>query len=162
MSKDAPNITRRCSAEHLLVPLLVFVGLSLLVHGLYTVASMPMAPPESDGFIQGLAYIYAILVGVVGLLFVQIGYVFPAGNGRFQVGPLANRTVTMRGGITVLTYVLIALLMIYAIPLIVPSVTANATYVTGLFVFAIAGGVGTVITAFLTLGNLTQRVIAGM
>lgn len=142
--------------------LLVFVGLGLFASGLNTVASMPMAPPESDGFLEGLAYIHAILVGVIGLVVVQFGYVFPAGSGRFSVGPLATRTAAMRGGIIVLVYLLTAFLMVYAIPFLVPSVTESTTYATGLFVFIIAGGIGTGITVLLKLGNLTQRFLLGM
>lgn len=142
--------------------LLVLVGVGLFASGLNTVASLPMGPPESDGFLEGLAYIHAILVGVIGLLVVQFGYVFPAGSGRFRVGPLANRTAAVRGGIIVLVYGLIAILMVYGIPFLIPSITESMTYATGLFVFVIACGIGTVITVFLKLGNLTQRLIAGI
>jgi hypothetical protein len=123
---------------------------------------MPMGPPESDGFVQGLAYMYAILIGVLGLVLVQIGYVFPAGRGRFRVGPLATRTPALRGGATVLVSVLIAFSMVYVVPTLVPSVTASDTYVTALFVVVIAGGVGAVLSVLLALGNLIQRLLAAV
>lgn len=139
--------------------LLVLVGLGFFASGLNTVASMPMGPPESDGFVEGLAYIYAILVGVIGLLLVQIGYILPTERGRFQVGSLLNRGPATRGGLTAIVYLLIAFVMVYGIPLLVPSVTASMTYATGLFIFVIAGGAGLVVAVLLTVGNLTHRLI---
>lgn len=139
--------------------LLILVGVGLFASGLNTVASMPMGPPESDGFIEGLAYIYAILIGGIGLLLVQIGYVLPTGSGRLQIGPLTNRSPATRGGITAIVYLLIAFVMVYGIPLLVPGVTASMTYATGLFVFVIAGGAGIVVTVVLTVGNLTHRLM---
>lgn len=137
--------------------LLVGFGLTLFVAGLNTVASTPTPPPESDGFLKGLAYIYALLVGVTGLLVVQIGYALPAGTGWLRTGPLADRSVGTRGVAVVLVYMLMVLLMVYGIPRLVPSVTESTAYATGLFIFGIASGVGGVLALLFVLGGLITR-----
>lgn len=141
--------------------LLISVGLVLFVAGLDAVASMPTPPPESDGFIEGLTYIFALVLGVAGLLAVQVGYAVPAGTGRFEFGPLADRSPGLRSGVAVLVYLSIAVLMVYGVPVVVPSVTESMTYATGLFVFAIAAIVGSVIACCLAAaGFLTRSVRA--
>jgi hypothetical protein len=142
--------------------LLLLVGGGLFVAGLDAVASTSPSPPESDGFVEGLAYIFALISGVTGLVVAQIGYALPAGTGRFRVGPLADRSVGVRSGAVVVLYVLLALVMVYGIPVIVPSVTESMTYVAALLVFAIAAVVGVVVavvagSADLLLGMYRRR-----
>jgi hypothetical protein len=134
--------------------LLLLVGIALFVVGLDAVASTSPSPPESDGFVEGLAYIFALISGVSGLVVAQIGYALPAGTGRFRVGPLADRGAGVRSGAVVVLYLLIAIVMVYGIPVIVPSVTESMTYVTALFVFAIAAVVGAVVTGIAALSDM--------
>ncbi|MFC7045850.1 hypothetical protein ACFQH6_10935 [Halobacteriaceae archaeon GCM10025711] len=141
----------------LLRGLLMAVGLFLFYAGLNSVARLPPGPPESDGFIRGLAYMFALIVGVAGLLLVQVGYAIPAGTGRFRVGPLAGRSAGLRGGVAVLVYFVVAALMVYGIPAVVPAVTESMTYATGLFVLVIAGVLGTVLAVLFALGGLVIR-----
>lgn len=141
--------------------LLIVVGGGLFVAGLDAVASLPPSPPQSDGFIEGLTYLFALLLGVGGLLAVQVGYALPAGTGRFRFGPLSDRSPGLRAGIAVVCYVSIGLLMVYVVPVVVPSVTENMTYATGLFVFGIATIVGSVVALVLaSAGFLVQTVRA--
>lgn len=134
------------------------VGLALVAAGLDTVASTASAPPDSDGFIQGLAYLFALILGVSGLLAVQIGYALPAGTGRLRVGPLADRSAGARAGVTVLLYALVVLVMVYGVPAVVPSVTESTTYATGLFFVAIATVVGAVLALLFALAGAVLRV----
>lgn len=136
---------------------LLLVGLWLVATALHSVASTP-PPPNSDGFLEGLGYLNALISGVFGLLVIQIGYALPAGIGRFRFGPLANRSAATRGGVTVVVYVLVALLMVYGIPPVVPGVTESATYVTGFFLVSIASGIGVLIVILLVFVGLMFRI----
>jgi hypothetical protein len=130
----------------------------LLLVGLDAVASMPPLPPESDGFIEGFAYIFALLLGVTGLVVAQVGYALPAGTGRFRVGPLADRSAGVRSGAVVVLYLLIAFVMVYGIPVVVPGVTESMTYGTALFVFAFAAVVGAAVTSVAALSDMALDV----
>lgn len=134
--------------------LLVGIGLSLFAAGIDTVASMPQAPPTSDGFPQGLGYLFSLVLGVSGLLVVQIGYAFPVGIGRFRGGPLVDHSAGARSGVVVVVYFMTALFMVYVIPALFSSVTGSPTYITGflVFVFATVSGLG--LTFLLTFGGL--------
>ena len=137
----------------------VGIGLLLFIAGLNTVASMPPAPPESDGFVHGLAYMGALILGVAGLILVQIGYSLPSGTGQFQVGPLADRSTGLRSGVTVLLYFGTAAVMVYGLPHVVPSVTESTTYVTGLFIIVIAGVLGVLYTVLVSIAGFLIRAI---
>lgn len=121
--------------------------------GINTVASLSPAPPNSDGFLDGLAYLFSLILGVAGLLVVQIGYALPAGSGRFRVGPLGDRSVSVRSGVVVVVYFVTALLMVYGFPMVVPAVTESTTYAAVFIVVGIAAAVGVVLTLLLALGG---------
>lgn len=137
--------------------LIVLVGLGLFAAAIETVASLPPAPPNSDGFVEGLAYIGSLLLGVAGLLLVELGYAIPAGIGRFRRGPLADRSSGLRAGTAVLAYVGVAVLMVYGIPFLIPSVTESMAYVTGFMVLAVSAGAGAVLALVLFVGGILFR-----
>ena len=141
----------------LLRGLLIVVGVGLFLAGLDAVASMPTPPPESDGFIEGLTYIFGLLFGVGGLLLVQVEYAIPPGSGRF--GPLADRNPGIRGGVVIVGYLAVAIGMVYVVPLLAPTVTGSTTYALALFVLGIAAVVGSPIALVLAAGDLLHRVV---
>lgn len=131
----------------------------LFVSGIDTVASLSPAPPNSDGFLDGLAYLFSLILGVAGLLVVQMGYAFPAGSGRFRAGPLVDRSVSVRSVVVVVVYFVTALLMVYGIPMVVPAVTESTTYAAVFIVVGIAAVVGLVLTLLLALGGLLLHLV---
>ena len=131
----------------------------LFASGINTVASLSPAPPNSDGFLDGLAYLFSLVLGVAGLLVVQIGYAFPAGSGRFRVGPFVDRSVSVRSGVMVVVYFVTALLMVYGFPMIVPAVTESTTYAAVFIAVGIAAVGGLVLTLLLALGGLLFHLV---
>lgn len=141
--------------------LFVLLGLGLFAAAIETVASLPPAHPNSDGFVEGLAYIGSLLLGIAGLLLVELGYAIPAGVGRFRGGPLADRSSGLRAGAAVLAYLGIVVLMVYGIPFVIPSVTESMAYATGLMIIASSAGIGAVLALGLFIGGMVFRVSRG-
>lgn len=138
--------------------LLMVMGLALVAAGVDTVASLPSGPPADDGFLDGLAYLAALVLGSAGLVVIQLGFALPPGVGRFRGGPLADRTAGARSGAVVVAYVVALALGVYVIPVFVPSVTGSPAYVTLVVCSVIATVVGVAVTLVVTIGGVLYRI----
>lgn len=58
------------------------VGAALVAVAVVGTVTMPPPPPESDGFVAGLATIALYVVGWIGVLVASLGLAIPPGEGR--------------------------------------------------------------------------------
>ncbi|MFC6786317.1 hypothetical protein ACFQFH_10555 [Halobaculum halobium] len=81
----------------------VAVGLAGHVAVAAFVFDLPPPPETGDGVPAGFAFAFALIGTAVAGVVTVVGYGLPAGEGRFRVGPLADRSSTYRlvaGGAT--------------------------------------------------------------
>lgn len=141
----------------------LFAGGVTLCWAIYFGATVPEPPPNSDGVPTGFAVTIVLLVQFAGTLIAQVGYVLPAGTGRFRFGPLADRPAVVRaaaGTGTFATLVFLLAVLGWVLPDSMPSL------VSGTYAFTWLGGVvgaavGVVLTVLLAAGTGIVRLSRG-
>jgi len=77
---DAPNMTRHVQRTALgaVRALLVAAGVVVAVATVYSVVSMPAPPPGSEGFAQGMAYVFGTAIVVFAISAAALGMALPS------------------------------------------------------------------------------------
>ncbi|ELZ80936.1 hypothetical protein C453_18405 [Haloferax elongans ATCC BAA-1513] len=66
------------------------IGAALVAFSLWNVYTLPPPPPESDGFVQGLAGFFFLIITLSGFVLAAVGLLVPPGPGygiNFTRGP---------------------------------------------------------------------------
>lgn len=143
--------------------ILLLAGGVAFCWAVYTGATLPEPPPNSDGLPTGFAVAFVLVGQSVGAVLAHVGYALPAGIGRFRFGPLADRPAVVRAAAATGAFAALVFLLLVAgwlLPDSMPSV------VTGTYAFTwlggvVGGAVGLLLTALLAVGTATVRLFRG-
>ena len=142
---------------------LLLAGTGAFCWGIYTGATLPEPPPNSDGLPTGFAVAIVLLAQFAGTLLAQVGYAIPAGTGRLRFGPLADRPAVVRAAAATGAFAALALLLLVAgwvLPDSLPRVVSG-TYAFSWLGAAVGAAVGVALTALSAVGTGAARLLRG-
>jgi hypothetical protein len=137
--------------------LLVGLGLSVFVYALDMVGFTPIPSPERGGHVVGMAYLFSVVVGAAGFLLALVGYALPPGTDPVVEGPLGARSAGTRAGVQAVGALVTGLVLLFAVPEVVPGLSGTAAFVSGVLALVVGGVLGVPLALLFTLSGLLLR-----
>lgn len=117
-------------------------GAFLVVVSVGQILTMPSPPPESDGFVGGLAVLFLYFLAWVGFLVLSLGLAIPPGDGYGITFTRAQRVLFLLAAVAALVSAVgpfVAFGLIYSNPSLMVSAWLA---ITGIALLALATGLG--------------------